>query len=89
VNLNQPAPAAGSLRPRRPHYSLWPNVSNISIAGPWYNSNYCGLQTSLERRYRNGLSILATYTWAHSIDNFVGQANDLKDEHRILTGQTT
>jgi hypothetical protein len=29
------------------------------------SSYYSGLQTSLEKRYSNGLNFLATYTWAH------------------------
>jgi hypothetical protein len=80
VNLNQPPPGPGAINPRRPYYSLWPNVSGISIAGPWYNTNYHAMQTSLERRYQNGLSVLATYTWAHGIDNFVAMVNDTKRE---------
>jgi hypothetical protein len=46
----------------------------VTIAGPWYNSVYQGLQATLERRYRNGLSLLATYTYAHNIDNASGSA---------------
>jgi hypothetical protein len=55
--------------PRTPYYSVFPNVSSISIAAPWYNTNYQGLQTTLEHRYSSGLTLLATYTWAHSLDN--------------------
>lgn len=71
VNLNQPPPGPGTINPRRPYYNLWPNVSAISIAAPWYNTNYHGLQSTLERRFSNGFTLLATYTYAHSIDNFV------------------
>jgi hypothetical protein len=80
VNLNQPAPGPGTVNPRRPYYNLFPNVSNISIAAPWYNTNYHGLQTTVERRFKSGFSALATYTWAHSIDNFVQQVNDSRAE---------
>lgn len=32
-------------------------------------SNYNSLQTKLEKRYSHGLSFLATYTWAHALDD--------------------
>ena len=32
-------------------------------------SNYNSMQAKLERRFANGLSFLATYTWAHSLDD--------------------
>jgi hypothetical protein len=32
------------------------------------NSRYHGLQTKVERRFTGGLSLLAAYTWSHSID---------------------
>lgn len=35
-------------------------------------SNYNALQTKLEKRFSNGLSILSTYTWAHGLDNSPG-----------------
>lgn len=41
-------------------------------------SNYNSLQTSLTKRYSNGLQFLASYTWSHSIDNYSGgDTNDL------------
>ncbi|HMF75079.1 MAG TPA: TonB-dependent receptor, partial [Bryobacteraceae bacterium] len=80
INLNQPAPAPGAIQPRRPYYSVLPNVSAINIAAPWYNTNYQSLQSTLEHRYKSGLSILATYTYAHSIDDQVQMVNDRKVE---------
>lgn len=32
-------------------------------------SSYNGLQAQIEKRYTDGLSFLATYTWSHSLDN--------------------
>jgi hypothetical protein len=70
--VDQPLPGAGSLQPRRPYVSMFPNVTGITYYGNWGNSNYNGLQTSLERRLHNGLSVLATYTWSHLLDNLSG-----------------
>lgn len=36
------------------------------------SSRYDSLQTKLEKRFVKGLSILASYTWAHAIDNSPG-----------------
>ena len=33
------------------------------------NSNYNGMQAKLEKKYSNGKSLLATYTWSHSLDD--------------------
>ena len=33
------------------------------------NGHYAGLQTSVTRRFSNGLSFIAGYTWSHGIDN--------------------
>jgi hypothetical protein len=72
VNLAPAGP--GAVQQRRSYYTFWPNAGNITINGPWYNSVYQGLQATLERRYNNGLSVLSTYTYAHSIDNASGSA---------------
>jgi hypothetical protein len=41
-------------------------VTYTSYSG---SSNYNSLQTKLERRFHNGLSFLASYTWSHSLDD--------------------
>lgn len=80
VNVNLANPGPGAIQPRRPYYSVFPNVSGIAIAAPWYNTDYQGLQATLERRYSNGLSLLATFTWSHSIDNEPAIVNDPQTE---------
>jgi hypothetical protein len=72
-NLAPPGSSA-AVNPRRPYYSIFPNAGNITICGPWYNSVYQALQTTLDRRFQSGLSVLATYTYGHSIDNASGSA---------------
>ena len=68
-NINLPAPGAGPVDPRRPYFSKFPNVANISLLENWINSSYQALQLTLERRFQRGLGILSTYTWSHAIDN--------------------
>jgi hypothetical protein len=81
VNVDLAPPGPGAILPRTPYYSVFPNVSAISIAAPWYNTSYQGLQATLEHRYQNGLSLLATYTWAHSLDDEPSILNNPKTEY--------
>ena len=51
---------------RRP-YS---NFSTVGQSQSGSSSNYNGFQASLEKRLKFGLTLLANYTWAKSLDNF-------------------
>ena len=90
-NLAPPGSSA-SQNPRRPYYSIFPNAGNITICGPWYNSVYQALQTTLERRFQSGFSVLGTYTYGHSIDNATGSAGTgataLPDNHQAERGNS-
>ena len=81
VNVDLAPPGPGPINPRTPYYSVFPNVSSIAIAAPWYNTNYQALQTSLEHRYQSGLTVLASYTWAHSLDNESTLRTDRRAEY--------
>ncbi|MDD5542310.1 MAG: carboxypeptidase regulatory-like domain-containing protein [Acidobacteriia bacterium] len=48
------------------------SVGTITSAG---NSNYNSLQARLDKHFSNGMQFLASYTWAHSIDNGSGFEN--------------
>lgn len=45
------------------------NFGLIEYTDPIGFGNYNGLQASLKRRFQNGLSIQAAYTYSHSLDN--------------------
>ncbi len=51
-----------SLRP----YPQWLNVARFSYSG---NSNYNGLILKVQHYWRQGLSVLAGYTWAKTMDD--------------------
>jgi len=50
-------------------YSPFPDLGGIGEIHYGGISNYNGLQTKIEKRYSQGLSFLATYTWAHALDD--------------------
>ena len=68
VNINQaflPNPVAITpIQTRRP----FPDFGDILSSNFQENSSYNALQSRLEKRFGNGFSILAGYTWAHAID---------------------
>jgi hypothetical protein len=57
---NQPRPGPGPIDPRRPYT----NVSTVAGDEPVGNANYNGLQLRLDKRFSQGLAILAGYTWS-------------------------
>lgn len=77
-NINSPAPfnqfAAGytpAASEYRLHGSL-PNLGGVSWMQSEGVSNYNSLQTSLQRRFTNGLAFDANYTWAKALSDITG-----------------
>jgi hypothetical protein len=58
-----------SVQARRPNQSF----SAITVTFPHARSNYHALQARLERKFRNGLSVLNSFVWSKAIDT-AGQA---------------
>jgi hypothetical protein len=53
----------------RPFAGKFPYLSNIFQMGNIYRSNYNGLQATLTTRNYHGLSMIAGYSWSHSLDD--------------------
>jgi len=66
ITTNTAANAARAHRSRGWHNNFFQNQSTAQ-------SNYNSLQTSLTKRFSNGVQFLASYTFAKSIDNASGQ----------------
>lgn len=74
-DLNQPLPGPGDVASRAPY----PQYSNIFFAETAGNSEYQSFQFSFNRRLARGLSVLASYTFAKSMDDtsaFLGTTSD-------------
>ncbi|HVP48605.1 MAG TPA: TonB-dependent receptor [Bryobacteraceae bacterium] len=65
IPFNRPTPGPGDVDPRRPFPSLTEGFEVADIASSIYHS----LQAKVERQYSNGLSLIASYTLAKSIDD--------------------
>jgi len=67
--VNEALPANPAVDSRSvPDRSPFPNFGRIQLVDNGGNGNYNSLGTKLTKRYSNGLTYLASYTWAKSID---------------------
>jgi hypothetical protein len=74
LNINQAFPGTGNIALRRPYAGY----ANINYYAPLVNSNYHALLAKMERRFSKGFTLLASYTYGHSIDDGKSQ-NDSSD----------
>lgn len=56
----------GNTQQRR----VYPNYGTVDFLDSEVNSNYNGLQLTLEKRFSRGFSFLANYSWSKALDNF-------------------
>ena len=79
ADLNQAMPnnAAGSLtlQSRRP-YNGTLCCGDISMAFNVANSNYNSLQVKLEKRYSDGIYLINSLTWSHTMDDASGHLEE-------------
>ncbi len=86
---NQPEPGPGDQQPRRPY----PDFNIMLFTTPDANSSYNSLQTKVTKRFSNGISLLAAWTYGKSIDDNegdegfgggIGNTNSMDDNRRWL-----
>jgi hypothetical protein len=73
-DFNQPVPGPGAAGPRRPLFTLAPNVVGVTYELSEGISSYNSLQATLEKRFASGIGFLTSYAMAKSIDNGIGNA---------------
>ena len=66
--------------------AYYPGLSSLAVQGfgvhtmqSSSNSNYNSLQASVTKRYSHGLTLLASYTWSHSLDDYSGDPTGTSD----------
>jgi hypothetical protein len=69
LSVNQAYPGTGNVNARRP-YQGWGNIQSYN---QYIASTYNAMIEKLERRFTRGMTLLASYTYGHSID---GGANN-------------
>jgi Carboxypeptidase regulatory-like domain/TonB dependent receptor len=68
-NPNNCASNGAAEQASEPYATKFPYLSNIFQMGNVYRSNYNGLQVTLNSRNYHGLSMVAGYTYSHSLDD--------------------
>ena len=83
LNLNQSRPGAGDQGPRRPYYTINPNLVNVAYRGGVADGNYNSLQVHAEKRTSGGLNFGVSYTYSKYLSDFGnpngGGNNDIQD----------
>jgi hypothetical protein len=67
-NINDAIPGPGPFNPRRPLYNLYGLTQGIFDKCNCTSSNYNALQIQATKRFTNGYSLQASYTWSKSLD---------------------
>jgi hypothetical protein len=66
LNINAAAPGTGNAG--RPAFQTFGRVADTLLWQGWLNANYHSLQTTINRRFRNGLFIKGAYTYSAAIN---------------------
>ena len=89
IDVNQPAPgAAGAAaeQTRRPYYGQFPWLSNVYQTNSFQISNYDAMQATLTQRISHGLNFTAGYTWAHALNDNVGDVQATVPQNSLNPG---
>ncbi len=69
INLNQSFPGAGGQGPRRPFFSVNPDLVNLTYRTNYGSAKYHSLQTRVEKRYSAGFTASLAYTYSKYMAN--------------------
>jgi hypothetical protein len=65
-NINLPPVGPGPVQARRPWYSQYPSLTNITMITNLGERTYDSAQFKVDRRYSKGLTLSSSLTWAHA-----------------------
>ncbi len=74
LNLNQSRPGSGPQGPRRPYYTINPNLVNVAYRDSAGDASYNSLQIHAEKRLSGGLNFGVSYTFAKYLSD-IGNPN--------------
>lgn len=82
INVPNPASYAPGSGPNglasqpRPTSTILPGLGTVAYYEDEGSSSYNALQATFQRRYANGISFQANYTFAHALDDATGLSNE-------------
>jgi hypothetical protein len=83
-----PAPGPGSPQSR----ALYPYIAPTSYDWSWGTASYNALQMLLDKKFSNGLAMMASYTWSKSLDTgcsgFLGESCNVQMPYDIGTSRS-
>ncbi len=68
INQGTPIPGSATAAPG-PYAAQYPYLAFIDVLSNLFESNYNGLQTTLQQRTSHGLSFTLGYTYSHALDD--------------------
>jgi carboxypeptidase family protein len=68
-NINLPPVGPGPVQSRRPYFSQYPLLTNITMISNLGEMTYDSGQFKVDRRYSKGLTLSSSLTWAHAQQN--------------------
>ncbi|MGH9844977.1 MAG: TonB-dependent receptor domain-containing protein, partial [Blastocatellia bacterium] len=83
IDINQAFPGSGSVQSRRP-LQQYGSVEVLESSG---SSIFHALVSRIERRFAGGLSLLASYTYGHAIDDSSGELAAIGQDARNLRAE--
>jgi hypothetical protein len=74
IALNAAPPGTAAIQTRRPYYSVYPNLGDVTFSQSHGASNYNAVQASADRKLAKGFGFNLNYTYAQGLSNATAES---------------